>query len=75
MPDDRAAEEIKRAADRISTLILFGDYPRVDIEIEQAKLKRRVRDLMPDRLLWFEMVYASRFRRLWNQWRNEEPML
>ena len=74
MSEDRVAAEIQRAADRICTLILFGDYPRVDVEIERTNLKRRVRELLPDRVELFEMVYESRFRRLWNQWRDEEPM-
>jgi hypothetical protein len=68
-------QQLRRAAERICALILYGDYPRVDIEIEQTALKRRVRDELPDKLELYEMVYESRFRRLWNQWRREDPML
>ena len=75
MTDRFTATELQRAADRICALILTDDYPRIDIEIERANLKRRVRERMPDKLELYEMVYERRFCRLWNQWRREDPML
>jgi hypothetical protein len=68
---DQAAQELKRAAERICVLILIDDYPRIDIEIEKANLKRRVREMFPDKVRLYEMIYESRFRRLWEQWRQE----
>lgn len=68
--EDRAAEELKRAAERICTLILTADYPDIDIQIEKANLKRRVREVFPDKVRVYEMIYESRFRRLWEQWRD-----
>lgn len=74
MTSDRfSAVELQRAADRISTLILYGDLPRIDIEIECANLKRRVRERMPEKLELYEMIYERRFRRLWDQWRRTAP--
>jgi hypothetical protein len=73
MNEPFTATELKRAAERICALILTDDYPRIDIEIEQAQLKRRVRERMPEKLELYEMVYESRFRRLWDQWRRESP--
>ncbi len=68
--EDRAAIELRRAAERICALILIEDYPKIDIEIEKANLKRRVRELFPDKVALYEMIYESRFRRLWEQWRD-----
>lgn len=67
--DEQAAREVRRAAERICALILTDDYPKIDIEIEKANLKRRVRELFPDKIELYEMIYESRFRRLWEQWR------
>lgn len=67
---DQAAQELKRAAERICALILTDDYPKIDIEIEKANLKRRVREIFPDKVQLYEMIYESRFRRLWEQWRE-----
>jgi hypothetical protein len=68
---DQDAQELKRAAERICALILIDDYPKIDIEIEKANLKRRVREIFPDKVYLYEMIYESRFRRLWEQWRQE----
>jgi hypothetical protein len=67
--EERAAEELKHAAERICTLILTADYPDIDIQIEKANLKRHVRAVFPDKVEVYEMIYESRFRRLWEQWR------
>jgi hypothetical protein len=68
--EEQAAEEIQRAAERICALILTEDYPAIDIEIEKANLMRRVRELLPEKVELYRMVYESRFRRLWEQWRK-----
>lgn len=68
--EERAVEELKHAAERICTLILTDDYPDIDIEIEKANLKRHVRATFPDKVRVYEMIYESRFRRLWEQWRD-----
>ena len=68
--EERAVEELKHAAERICTLILTDDYPDIDIQIEKASLKRRVREIFPDKVQVYEMIYESRFRRLWEQWRD-----
>jgi hypothetical protein len=68
--EERAAQELRRAAERICVLILTDDYPKVDIEIEKANLKRRVREIFPEKIQLYEMIYESRFQRLWEQWRE-----
>ena len=62
--DDDPGLELQRRADRVTSLILFSDYPDVDIEIEIRNLRRWCAEHLPDCLELFEMVYASRFRRL-----------
>jgi hypothetical protein len=66
------AEELRRKADRIASLIVASDYPDVDIEIEIRVLRRWCAEHLPDRLDLFEMVYASRFRRLREQFRTKD---
>ena len=64
--------ELQRAADRICSLILYTDYPEVDVLIERAKLRERCEELFPDRVELFDMIYESRFDRLWEQFRSFE---
>jgi len=59
--------ELQRRADRVTSLLLFSDYPDVDIEIEIRNLRRWCAERLPDRLDLFDMVYVSRFRRLRQQ--------
>ncbi len=59
--------ELQRRAEHIAALILYSDYPPVDIEIEIRKLRSWCAQHLPDRLELFEMVYVSRFRRLQEQ--------
>lgn len=60
---------LKRMADRISFLIVASDYPDIDVEIEIEKLRERCRQLFPDRMALFEMIYVARFNRLKEQFR------
>jgi hypothetical protein len=69
-PADTTAAELQRRADRLCALIVASDYPDVDIDVEIAGLRRWCERRMPDRLDLFELVYASRFRRLREQWRD-----
>jgi len=52
-------------------LILSSDLPAIDIEIEKDKVREFCIELCPDREQLYEMVYESRFQRLWNQFRDE----
>lgn len=64
-------ETLRRAADRVCTLILLSDYPEIDVEIEKAKVRELAMELFPNRMELYEMIYESRFRRLWEQFRSE----
>ncbi len=63
--------ELQRLADRGCVLILSSDLPAIDIEIEKSKVRERCLELYPDREELYEMLYESRFQRLWDQFRCE----
>lgn len=62
-------QRLQRAASRVCTLILREDYPAIDVEIAKEEVRRLAEELFPDRMDLYEMIYESRFRRLWEQWR------
>ncbi|MGR3310699.1 MAG: hypothetical protein ACUZ77_07975 [Candidatus Brocadiales bacterium] len=62
--------ELQRMADRACVLILCSDYPEIDIEIERLKVRERCEELFSDRMDLYEMIYESRFKRLWEQFRE-----
>jgi len=77
MPSDtdprEAMADLARRADRIVNLILHSDLPRVDIEIEIETFREACLRQYPDGEALFEMLYESRFRRIWEQWGGERP--
>ncbi|MFO8014249.1 MAG: hypothetical protein R6X20_13195 [Phycisphaerae bacterium] len=77
MPSDadrrEAMADLAREADRLVNLILHSDLPRVDIQIEIENLRERCLSRYPDGEALFDMIYASRFERIWEQWGDERP--
>ena len=73
-PAERAEEEdlreLSRAVDYISYLIVSTGTLKIDIEIKSAELKRRCLELFPDKGHLFDLLYKSRFTRLWAQFRD-----
>ena len=70
-----AYRELQRRADEVASLIVASDWPAVDVAIRIRRLREFVEERMPDRTGLFEMVYASRFKRLWDQFRTrDEPL-
>ena len=66
-------DALRRAADRVSVLILSTDLPEVDILLERAKLCDLCEELFPGRSELYDMIYESRFDRLWQQFRADDP--
>ena len=66
-------EQLAREADRIVNLILHTSMPRVDIEIQIQNLREEFLLRYPETSDLFEMVYASRFQRIWDQWEADRP--
>ncbi len=69
--EDELYRELQRRADRLCSLIVSTDYPAIDVVIEIRKLREFAEEHFPDRMLLFEKVYESRFKRLWEQFRAE----
>lgn len=68
--EEAALQELRRLTDHISFLIVATDTPRVDVDIERANVRRRCAELFPDKMHVFDLVYESRFQRLWDQFRR-----
>jgi uncharacterized Zn finger protein (UPF0148 family) len=73
--DKERAADFRREADRIVSLILYSDMPRVDIEIAIRTFRDRILASFPEREALFNALYLSRFRRLWNQFRDDDDQL
>lgn len=69
------AEDLKRKADRICSLILVSDYPDVDIDIEIRNLRKWCERRLPERRELFEIIYVNRFLRLREQFRSGKDKL
>ncbi len=72
--EDEHVRHLQQQADRICEMIVSTDIPRIDIEIQEAKLREDVARLFPDQQPLYHMLYESRFRRLWQQFRGGESM-
>ncbi len=73
MADPRQAMwDLPRLADRVCVLILSSDLAAIDIEIEKNKVREWCLELYPDQEELYEMIYESRFQRLWEQFRSEK---
>jgi uncharacterized protein YecE (DUF72 family) len=68
--EEEKVQLLSREAERIVSLILHTDYPKVDIDIEKEKLRKMCIELFPGKVHLFEMIYEQRFERLWKQFRE-----
>ena len=68
--EDEAVQALQRQASRICELIVSGEVPPIDIEIQQAALRETIARLFPDKQALYQLLYESRFRRLWQQFRH-----
>ena len=68
--EDETIRALQRQADRICEMIVSGEAPHIDIEIQQAALREAVARRFPDQQALYQMIYESRFRRLWQQFRH-----
>ena len=66
------AERLKWASHRICSLILNTDLDWIDIELQINEMRELCRAEAPEKAELFEVIYASRFERLWEQWRRTQ---
>lgn len=69
--EDERVRSLQRQADRICEMIVSGELEEIDLEIQQAKLRDVVARWFPDKQGLYQLLYESRFRRLWQQFRQE----
>jgi hypothetical protein len=69
-------QRLRRRADAITARLLYGDEPRIDLDIAMNALRDWVEQVMPDRLDLFDMIYVARWDRLRAQgWEHPRPYL
>ena len=66
-------ERLQRKADRISSEILNPNTMPVDIMIHIESLREDFKEHFPEKSKLFNMIYEARFRRLWQQFRQDAP--
>lgn len=73
--EKKKANLIQKDAQEICKMILNDECPRIDVEIAVNHLREKVKKLLPDKMLTYQMIYESRFRRLWSQFRPDDQAL
>ena len=68
--EDETVRTLQRQADRICEMIVSGDTAQIDIEIAQTVLRDAFANAFPDKQALYQLIYESRFRRLWQQFRH-----
>jgi nucleoside-triphosphatase len=68
--EDDSIQRLERHADRICEMIISSEAAPLDIEIQQTRLHEAVAQRFPDQPARYALVYDSRFRRLWQQFRH-----
>jgi hypothetical protein len=69
-PDRDKMACLGRLADEVSILVLSDSYPEIDVVIAVENLREMATNLFPGCEGLYDMIYVSRFRRLWEQWRH-----
>ena len=68
----RKAIEVQEDAQVICQMILNEECQAVDIEIAKERLEEKVKKFFPDKMDTYRMIYEARFKRLWDQFRNQD---
>ena len=70
--ETKTLRSFRLQADAIAHLIVNTELPWVDVSIRIQRLREEAERLFPLKMRLFELIYMSRYRRLWNQWRADE---
>ena len=68
--EDEAVRALQRQADRICEMIVSGEAAQIDIEIQQTVLREAIARAFPEKQSLYQLLYETRFRRLWQQFRH-----
>ena len=69
--EDERVQTLQRQAEQICDLIVAGEVPEIDVEIQKATLRETVARMLPDRHALYQLIYERRFRQLWQQFRQD----
>jgi len=69
---DKEFEKLKDNADRICSMIIDKRYKYVDISVAIEKFKKEFLEVFPEKENLYNMIYESRFKRLWGQFRDRK---
>jgi hypothetical protein len=67
---ERIRRKFQRDVERICFLILATDCPEEQIAAQRLALRTDVARYFPEKMALYDLIYESRFRRLWNQFRQ-----
>lgn len=70
--DDERSRVLQRQANHISEMIVSGDVPQIDIQIQQSALREAMMRAFPDQEGLYRLLCETRFRRLWQQFRSHD---
>ena len=68
--DGDPAVILQRQADRVASMIVTSSYTDLECALAEREVRMECLHLLPDRMELFDLVYSSRFRRLWEQFRS-----
>jgi hypothetical protein len=66
---DEPAERLGRGADRVASMIVTSSCSDLECAVAERELRMECLSLLPERMELFDRIYASRFRRLREQFR------
>lgn len=67
---DREYSEFQRRTDKLCSMIVSNEFPADEVERERLNLRLEAFQVLADRIELYDMVYESRFTRLWEQFRE-----
>lgn len=67
---ERITRKFQRDVERICFLILCSDCSEDQIAVQRLALRTDVARHFPEKLALYDLIYESRFRRLWKQFRE-----
>ena len=67
---EEPAVVLRRMADRVASMIVTSSCTDLECALAERELRMECLRLLPERMELFDLVYASRFRRLREQFRG-----
>lgn len=68
--EEDPAGSLQRQADRVASMIVTSTYSDLDCVLAERELRMECLRLFPEQMQLFDWIYASRFRRLREQFRT-----